>query len=115
MVRRDVLLRCRGCGASHRYPVHTASNWTDHDHDCSSGLPYFLQTTVRGRVLWASNLDHLQFLENYVRAQLRERFLGSTHKTTAARLPVWIKGANNRAELLRALATLRAKAHAAGL
>lgn len=113
--QRALPLRCKGCGAVRRYPVYPAFGGAGQETDSASGLPYFLQTRVRGNVLWASNIAHLEFLENYVAARLRERYLGPRQMTTAARLPPWIKAAGNRAALLGALADLRSMARAAGM
>lgn len=113
--RHNVLIRCRGCGAAHQYPVEPAVRGADQECDYASGLPYFLRTTVRGRTLWVCNLAHLELLEGFVAARLRERYLGSANMTTIARLPAWIKAAGSRAELSRALGELRARAQEVGI
>lgn len=52
------------------------------------------------RILWAYNRDHLDFLEDYVQATLREGLPEQApavfkNKTAASRLPKWIKRAKN--------------------
>jgi hypothetical protein len=59
-------------------------------------------------VLWAYNAEHLNVLEEYVSAHLRERGHSVTHMTMLERLPKWIKDAKHRDEVLRAIGRLRA-------
>src|SRR5215469_10792911 len=44
------------------------------------GLPLWLQTPCCSRTLWAYNKEHLDFLENYVKAGLRESFPQEVHE-----------------------------------
>ncbi|WP_430443814.1 hypothetical protein [Sphingorhabdus contaminans] len=85
------------------------------ENDPVSGLPYLLATSVGRHILWVRNLDHLDLIEAYVKATLRERTLQPTKMTTLARLPAWIKLAANRGDLLKAIKNLRAKAVRTGL
>jgi hypothetical protein len=60
--------------------------------------------------LWARNLEHLAFLEEFVDAKLRERpsrAHGYRNKLLVSRLPLWIKSASNRDAVMAALAKLR--------
>lgn len=85
--------------------------------DVNSGsfdLPLWLQIACCGEDLWAYNVAHLDFLESYVRADLREAVApdlaapgGLRNGTLASRLPPWIKSAHNRADILRCIAKLR--------
>jgi hypothetical protein len=70
------------------------------------GLDLWLQIPCAGHVLWAYDETHLDFLERYVAAGIREQAPGNT--SLASRLPRWIKARENRAPLVRALARLRA-------
>ena len=76
--------------------------------------PYFrlsllLQTRTAGELLWAYNLRHVDLLERFVGATLRERATFTDGMTTLTeRLPRWIKSASNRDAVLRGLARLRA-------
>jgi hypothetical protein len=78
-------------------------------------LPLWLQARCcTNRTLWAYNLQHLEFLERFVAAGLRERAhqpaAGEYHRrmTMVAKLPVWMKSAKNRAEIVKALGRLKA-------
>lgn len=69
-------------------------------------LPLWLQISCCGETLWAYNYKHLEFIENYVAAKLRER-KPHINKSTVSRLPQWIKSAKNRDEILKATAKLK--------
>jgi hypothetical protein len=71
-------------------------------------LPLWLQIECGGKTLWAYNQKHLEFIENYVSAKLRQR-TPNTNKSLASRLPQWIKRAKNRDEVLRAIGKLKEK------
>jgi hypothetical protein len=75
------------------------------------GLPLWLQRPCcGGRVLWAYNAAHLEFLERYVAARLRERHPYTGSGSLVERLPAWIKAARNRDEVLAAIHALRMQA-----
>lgn len=91
-----VLVRCPRCAAA--AVATTALTFR--------GLDLWLQIPCAGHVLWAYDQTHLDFLERYVAAGIREQAPGNT--SLASRLPRWIKARENRAPLVRALARLRA-------
>ncbi|GAA2386858.1 hypothetical protein GCM10010420_07150 [Streptomyces glaucosporus] len=79
------------------------------------GAPLRLQTRTRHGLLWACNPGHLDLVERYVRASLRERahwYDIGTRRAPVASLPVWIKRGRNRDEVLRAVERVRALAPA---
>lgn len=59
-------------------------------------------------MLWAYNAEHLNLLETYVFARLRERGQHMGSQTLVERLPAWIKNGRHRAEVLDAIGQLRA-------
>jgi hypothetical protein len=76
----------------------------------------WLQLEIRHGWLWAYNLDHLDLLQRYVQAPLRERapwYDTGQKMTLVARLPAWIKRAKNRDEILRAVSRIHASLVAA--
>ncbi|GAA2080068.1 hypothetical protein [Actinomadura alba] len=75
------------------------------------GLPLWLRRPCcGGRVLWAYNAAHLELLERYVTARLRERHPWTGSGSMLERLPAWMKAAGNRDEVLAAMRVLRARA-----
>lgn len=104
---RFVILRCDGCDATTNagydlYPVTVPGALVD---GCF-GLPLLLRTPCAGHTLWAFNERHLAYLEEFVRADLRER-LGTANASVVSRLPAWLKQAKHRGEVLRAIGRLR--------
>ncbi|MET9887062.1 hypothetical protein ABZZ20_28770 [Streptomyces sp. NPDC006430] len=104
-------LACAGCG--------TVADWTAEQR--GAGLvgavpggtedpffrrPLWLQTRCAGRILWAYDEEHVDALAAYVGARLRERRASPT-MAMFARLPVWMKSAEHREEVLAGLGTLR--------
>jgi DNA-directed RNA polymerase subunit RPC12/RpoP len=103
-------LVCTWCAYSASWSPEGSQGW------CWGGpvdpffrLPLWLRVQCcGGQTLWAFNRTHLDLLQDYVGARLRERGPESGGMTLVARLPNWIKAASNRDELLRAISRLRA-------
>ncbi|GGX73815.1 hypothetical protein GCM10010324_18900 [Streptomyces hiroshimensis] len=72
--------------------------------------PLWLQTRCGGKILWAYNEAHLAELTAYTGARLRERGLARPTMAMLARLPAWMKRAENRDKVLAGLERLRALA-----
>ena len=74
-------------------------------------LPLWLRIQCCGHELWAYNYEHLEWLQNYVSAKLRERTRddesGWRNQSLASRLPKWIKQAKNRQGILDAINKLQ--------
>ncbi|MBB4961780.1 hypothetical protein [Micromonospora polyrhachis] len=72
-------------------------------------LPLWLKAECcGGHVLWAFNPAHLDLLADYVAARLRERGPVPGRMSLVERLPVWLKAAKNRDEVLHVIGRLRA-------
>lgn len=105
-------LRCLGCGlAKDRSPAERMFGAPPADPYFR--LPLWLRADCCGEVLWAYNGEHLDLLESYVAARLRERRASPGSMSMLARLPAWLKSAKNRAEILRVIGRLRASLPAA--
>ncbi len=105
----EVALRCE-CGTSHRASVSapfyvSASPGVDPFF----GLSLWLQTSVRGHLLWVWNEAHLDEVDRFVGARLRERTAAAGNASMASRLPAWMKRANAREPVRRGLEKLRAR------
>ncbi len=76
-------------------------------------LPLWLRVSCCGETLWAYNAEHLNYLEEYVGAKLRERMkdqrFGWSNRSLPSRLPVWMKSAKNREEILKCIAKLKSR------
>lgn len=84
-------------------PLATATR----PYDPYFGTPLWLATDCRGHVLWAYNTAHLDLLEAYVSAQLRERGSIPGSMSLVERLPAWIKDGRHRSEVLSGIRRLR--------
>lgn len=70
------------------------------------GYSLYFQTPCCSKVLWAFNLPHLLYLEEYIQSNLRED--GPTYYLSIiSRLPPWMTSAKNRAEVLRCIHKLK--------
>jgi hypothetical protein len=73
-------------------------------------LSVWLQVEFSGEVLWAYNLEHLDFLAAHVGAKLRERNgFKFQVRSIGARLPRWMTSAANRGAILKAIEKLKEK------
>lgn len=99
-------LVCTDC--AHVRPYERIWCWDD-----SRFVPdLWLRTSCAGHTLWALNTQHLDLLESYVTATLREDPPSTSVRrmTVLAKLPAWLKSAKHRDEVLRAVRRLRATA-----
>lgn len=106
--------RCGHCGYTGVYRADPASPPAGAAYEEPRLVGLYLTTRVSGHVLWVANLAHLDLLEDYLSASLRER--GPVRgMTMMARLPQWMKSATMRPKVMRALAHLRERALKAGI
>ena len=106
-----VRIKCPNCAETFDYPARYG--WSP-NYVAEPRMPLFLQTQVAGNTLWVDNLAHLDALEDWLGANLRER--GPVRGSTMmARLPRWMKASTNREKVLRGLAQLRERAAKAGI
>jgi hypothetical protein len=74
-------------------------------------LPLWLEVSCcGGETLWAYNLKHLEIIEKYVSAKLRER-TKKGRNSFLSKLPQWIKSAKNRDEVLKGIEKIKEKAN----
>lgn len=72
------------------------------------GMPLLLTANFKGHLFWAYNDEHLAELKAFIEAELRERhhLIGRSNGSMISRLPLWIKSAKNRDELLKLIEKL---------
>ncbi len=70
------------------------------------GFELWLEIECCGGRIWAYNLEHLQMIEDYVAAKLRER-TNKGRNSFFSKLPQWIKSAKNRDEVLKAIRRIK--------
>lgn len=98
--------RCAHCGKQSAVAVHAQRVRDALPCDPHFGMSLALVAPTRAGVLWAYNARHLQALQGYVAATLRER-RGLFGRSMVARLPAWMKLARHRPLMLRALQRLQ--------
>ncbi|SFS76343.1 hypothetical protein [Paenibacillus sp. BC26] len=96
------IMQCKRCGVLTNPLVGTWGNGT------FMGLRLWLRTNCCGKLLWAYNKEHLDFMDGYINATLRET-LPNMNQSLASRLPIWIKSGKNRDELIKGIIKLRNK------
>jgi hypothetical protein len=130
--QQGVLIACAGCGACatiHRIETvdtspaarmatascqHCGKIWRlPYEYDRTS-LPLWLATNYRSKTLWALNEAHLEWLEEFIGAELREDNVGGSSALHAT-LPHWMTASKNREDVMRGLARLRQRLEAARL
>lgn len=107
-------LSCLRCAYSAVWQPPAASYWSG-PLDPFFRQPLWLQAPCcGGNTLWAFNTEHLDLIDNYVRARLRERGHDRAHASLLEKLPAWIKSAKHREEITRTIQRLRATAWMSG-
>ena len=67
-------------------------------------LPLWFQKEVGDNIFWAYNQDHIDYLERYIQADLRERNSKVNYSSSlVSRLPQFVKAAKSREKLLKIL------------
>lgn len=104
-------LACTHCGYSAQWQGHSVASDFNAEHplDPYFERPLWLHTPCCGERLWAMNEPHIDFLERFVAAKLRQGATDGTYRnqSIASRLPKWIQAANNRDRVLEGLVRLR--------
>ncbi|MBK9982654.1 MAG: hypothetical protein IPP15_09540 [Saprospiraceae bacterium] len=107
-------VKCEECRDECEYEAQISRHYIHHGLMCDSvfGLPLWLQKEFRSDLFWAFNYEHLNLLEQYVRAKLRERGIenkGSKNSLMFSRLPTFITSAKNRGEILKLIEEMQKK------
>lgn len=111
----SVRARCAGCNHVTTHPARPAPVDAREGFDPWFDLPLCLAEPVGRELLWVWNRRHVDLLEGYLGATLRERAHNPYHYSMASRLPRWMKLATARPRVLHALALLRARIEREGL
>ncbi|NJM64447.1 MAG: TFIIB-type zinc ribbon-containing protein [Acaryochloris sp. RU_4_1] len=103
---------CKACGTSKDWSERKiVRSWYGQPVDDYFHYPLWLKVPCCGQMLWAYNLQHLDFIEAFVRAELRERKpdeqSGWSNRSLFSRLPKWMQSRKNREAILKAIAKIR--------
>lgn len=82
-----------------------------HAEDPYFHYPLYFQASYRGKTIWALNREHLQYLIDYLSADIRTAPSdpGQTLRSQADRLPTFMKTAKNRDGIVKLLTELQKK------
>ncbi|MDO1451284.1 hypothetical protein Q0590_33730 [Rhodocytophaga aerolata] len=110
--KQAILVRCPDCGDTQSYqPTYTQHLRllrTAQATDPFLGLELWYNAPYKDHTLWAYNYQHLEYLEQYIEAKLRERN-NRRYTTMVEKLPQFIKSAKNREALLKVIQKLKHK------
>ncbi len=106
---------CTHCGFSKKTITAERIFYWNADEPSDGYFDYslWLKMPSCGHSLWAFNKRHLDFLERFVKAEMRENpndGNGYANSSLASRLPTWIKAGKNRGRLLESITKLNALA-----
>jgi DNA-directed RNA polymerase subunit RPC12/RpoP len=99
---------CPHCGTLAAGDVHTTGcRWWTYGEIKDGKEPYFgcplyYQENFRGNPIWAVNREHLQYMIDYIDADLRQEAPGAK-MTQSDHLPAFMKSAKNRSGIVKAL------------
>lgn len=110
-------VQCPHCGYPMSGKIHkTTRNYLSYTGEIKDGHePYFgfelwFLTSFRSKTIWAINREHLAYMIEYLRADLREKSNEDmSMKSQADHLPTFMKTAKNRDEIVKKLKELQNK------
>lgn len=97
---------CETCKNKNEYEITWEKYLKDHPNDPYFGMELWLQTTIKSNILWVYNLEHLDFLKDYVASKLREDNFRNKY-SLITNLPQWIKDAKNRDLIVKRLTKMK--------
>lgn len=99
-------ITCSVCKDTRNYELQWYPYRNEKPTDLYFGFDLWLQTSIKNKVLWVYNIEHLDYLKEYVEAKLRED--DSRHKySMISNLPQWIKSSKNRDLIVKKLDKLK--------
>lgn len=105
-------LICIHCGFTKEWEGNLVNK---HIHyDWYFGLPLWLSISCCNEQLSFFNYEHLNYIEHYIHAPLRERTRGKygwVNQSIVSRLPRWMKSHKNRDRIIHAIDNLKKRAH----
>lgn len=111
---KKLAMKCDKCGDQCEYDAHITYHSLHQGRmtDPVFGLDLWLQREFRDELFWAYNYEHLALLRQFVEAKLRERGISprntiKKNSSMVSRLPVFIKKAAHRADLLKMISKMQ--------
>lgn len=109
------VLNCTGCGHINDIKkIYGGLNIFSKAEEINQGLdPWYgmnlwLRISFRRKVLWFYNLAHLEYVESYLKADIRERSKDAGNGSVISRLPAWIKHHKSREDVMKKISKTKA-------
>lgn len=99
-----VIIRCPSCKTSHTFTPKVSEYYSV--DQVLDKYTFWYSENFKGNQLWAYNREHLEYIERYVEANLRERH-NRKYGTMVEKLPNFIKSAKNRDDLLKLIKVMK--------
>jgi transcription elongation factor Elf1 len=104
----QISIRCKKCKVIHKFDPKVSEYKSFQPLIDTFGLWY--NEDFKGNHFWALNDDHLEYIEEYIKADLRERNRKNRPAASLAeKLPQFIKSAKNREALLKLISKMKIK------
>lgn len=97
------VLTCENCGFTRIYKKKYGSIGND--------FLLWLEANCSGKRLWAYNLAHLQYIEQFINATLRQDYkneIGYKNTSMLTRLPSWLADGKHRDEIIKCIDKMKA-------
>ncbi|MCW3790757.1 hypothetical protein OM416_04135 [Paenibacillus sp. LS1] len=112
---RSTHVECPHCSSINQVELHAKPTYQRYFSEIFAGKDpvfgmelYFLDN-FRGKIIWAVNREHLNYLIAYVSADLRVKYGNMPIRTASHSIPAYIKDAKNRDVVVRTLSKLQHK------
>jgi len=112
-MKKSMSVKCPSCGVTRDYEpdntiIEKYFKYKGQPMDPYFHLPLWLTGNVKGNTLWAYNYEHLNYIKEYISADIRESD-GKVQWTLLRELPEWVKSSKNRSAVLKAIGRLEKK------
>jgi len=95
---------CQNCNHENDVEVDWRPEFFNKDPvDPYFGYQLWFLADFKDEIVWLYNIEHLQYLKEYISANLRERDEYGGMRSLVARLPKWMKLAKNKKSILKIL------------
>ena len=99
-------ITCGACKSTRTYEFKWYKYRNEKATDPYFGFDLWLQAKIKDNILWLYNIDHLNYLKEYVEAKLREDD-GRYKYSMITNLPQWVKTSKNRELIVKKLNKLK--------
>ncbi len=107
---KPVLVKCNNCEKDREYELFWYGHLGSEPKDPFFGMDLLLQIPVKKNILWAYNIEHISYLQEYIDAKLRNNSYSNDSHSLAWNLPRWMVLGKNRELIINKLFKLEEKA-----